>query len=252
MTAAATTISRENVAPMDAEPALRAWHSGSAAPADVLPILHRSASSAADHSNLGAVLRAAGDLPAAEAAYRRAIELDPLFAPAHHNLGNLLADLNRLDEAAASYQSALTANSTYAEAANALGVVRQRQGRLSDAESAFRNASQCAMRWAEPLVNLGVTLLGLERYAEAERLLRQAIVLDPSNAAQRIPDRRRERHARCPRPCTRRASLAKQSRRLPADAGQACRSGAGVPSCTRPASGLRVRAWQPAVRPQLP
>jgi tetratricopeptide (TPR) repeat protein len=85
---------------------------------------------AADHSNLGAVLRAAGRPAEAEAAYRHAIALDPGFAAAHYNLGNLLADMDRPDDAEANYRAAIAAQPKYAEAYNALGTMLQRSGAL--------------------------------------------------------------------------------------------------------------------------
>ncbi|MBN8929399.1 MAG: tetratricopeptide repeat protein [Rhodospirillales bacterium] len=182
MNAGASRASEVRRVRAHADSALRAWHMGSASPRDVLPILRQGAQTAADHSNLGAVLRAAGDRSAAEAAYRQAIRIDPSFAPAHHNLGNLLADGDRLEEAAAAYASAVAANPAYPDAWNALGVIRQRQGRLAEAEPAFRTAMRHAPRWVEPHGNLGVTLLGLEQHHAAERVLRHAVELDPTHA----------------------------------------------------------------------
>lgn len=165
-----------------AEAALLAWHKGSAAPETVLPILRLAAATAADHSNLGAILRSAGDNAGAEAAYRQALAVDPAFAAANYNLGNLLTDEGRLAEAAGAYRSAVASRSTYAEAWNALGTVSQRQGHLKDAEAAFRSAVHHAPRWAEARTNLGLALFALDRLDEAGRTLREAIRLDPDHS----------------------------------------------------------------------
>jgi predicted O-linked N-acetylglucosamine transferase (SPINDLY family) len=166
-----------------AEAALVAWHTGSAAPSAVLAILRRSASTAVDFSNLGAVLRADGDHASAEIAYRDAVALDATCAAAHYNLGNLLADTGRVQAAADAYRSATAARPEYAEAWNALGVVVQRQGHLEQAEEAFRAAATHAPNWVEAQTNVGVALMGLEKYDAAERALRAAINLDPKHAA---------------------------------------------------------------------
>lgn len=178
----ANAASPQAKARTEAEAALLAWHKGSAAPETVLPILRRAATTAADHSNLGAVLRSAGDKAGAEAAYRQAIAVHPAFAAAHYNLGNLLAEEGKLAEAAAAYRSAADARPTYAEAWNALGTVAQRQGHLQQAEAAFRSAAQHAPQWVEARTNLGLAIFALDRLDEAERTLQEAIRLDPGHA----------------------------------------------------------------------
>ncbi len=50
---------------------------------------------------LGSALRHQGNLTGAIAAYRKAIELDPKYAPAQHNLGRVYAHLGQWDKAAA-------------------------------------------------------------------------------------------------------------------------------------------------------
>ena len=57
--------------------------------------------------NLGTALQAKNQLDEAIAEYRKAIELDPKYAPAHYNLGNALRAKNQLDEAIAEYKKAI-------------------------------------------------------------------------------------------------------------------------------------------------
>ncbi|MGA3398780.1 MAG: tetratricopeptide repeat protein [Acetobacteraceae bacterium] len=183
MNTRATTARTSNVARANAMAALAAWQRGEATPAEALKILWPVVRDAADHSNLGALLRALGKPAEAAAAYRRAIALDPQFAAAPYNLGNLLCDAGALPDAEAAYRAALAARPAYPEAFNALGTVLQRRGRLADAVEAFRAAAQYAPRWVEPQTNLGVALLGLERYDAAQRALQAAIAIDPSHAS---------------------------------------------------------------------
>jgi predicted O-linked N-acetylglucosamine transferase (SPINDLY family) len=163
--------------------ALAAWQRGEMTPAEALKRLWPVVRDAADHSNLGALLRALGKPAEAAAAYRRAIALDPHFAAAPYNLGNLLCDAGRIDEAEAAYGAALLARPDYAEALNALGTVLQRRGRLVEAAEAYRAAARHAPRWVEPQTNLGVALLGLERYDAAQKALQAALAVDPSHAS---------------------------------------------------------------------
>lgn len=51
-----------------------------------------------------------GDLPAAEQSVRRAITIDPAYAPARNLLGAILANLGRTDEARAAFAAALRAD----------------------------------------------------------------------------------------------------------------------------------------------
>ena len=183
MTTRAAKPNLPNVARANATAALAAWQRGEATPAEALKLLWPLVHDAADHSNLGALLRALGKSGEAATAYRRAIALDPQFAAAPYNLGNLLCDAGSLPDAEAAYRAALAARPDYAEAWNALGTVLQRRGKLADAAEAFRAAAQHAPRWAEPPTNLGVALLGLERYDAARQALQEALAIDPKHAS---------------------------------------------------------------------
>ena len=182
MTARTTTSAAKNVARADAMAALAAWQRGEMRPAEALRRLWPVVRDAADHSNLGALLRALGKHTEAEAAYRRAIALGPGFAAAPYNLGNLLTDAGRLAEAEAAYADALAARPDYAQACNALGTVQQRRGRLVEAAETFATTARLAPHWVEPQTNLGVALLGLERYDEAKQALQAAIAIDAMHA----------------------------------------------------------------------
>jgi predicted O-linked N-acetylglucosamine transferase (SPINDLY family) len=182
MTTRATQTSSSNVARAKAMAALAAWQRGEMAPAAVLALLLPTLRDAADYSNLGTVLRALGQQRDAEAAYRRAIALDPGFAAAPYNLGNLLADADRLAEAEAAYRAAIAARGDYAEAWNSLGTVLQRRGSLAAAAEAFRAASRHAPKWVDAHTNLGVALLGLEQYEAAGEAFRVALGINPKHA----------------------------------------------------------------------
>ncbi len=104
MSTRAATARTSNVARANATAALAAWQRGEATPAEALKALWPVVRDAADHSNLGALLRALGKPSEAASAYRRAIALDPQFAAAPYNLGNLLCDAGALSEAEAAYR----------------------------------------------------------------------------------------------------------------------------------------------------
>ncbi len=84
-------------------------HGDAAAAAALLQRSVDAAPDAAVLSDLGVMLRASGRLAEAEAAYRRALQLDPSLVQALGNLGNVLLDLHRADEAEAVLTEALRA-----------------------------------------------------------------------------------------------------------------------------------------------
>lgn len=149
---------------------------------EALQLLCQVTENAADHANLGAVLRALGRHAEAEAAYRHAISLDPQMAAAHYNLANLLTEQNRRAEAEASFRTALKHQTDYPAAWNGLGTLLQRKGMLTEAAQAFRHAARQAPDWAEAHTNLGVVLLGLEQRDAAAAALHQALAANPAHA----------------------------------------------------------------------
>jgi len=149
---------------------------------EALSLLRSACDGAEDHTNIGAVLRALGELDEAEVEYRRAIALDPHSVAAHHNLGNLLYDQTQYADAATAYSAATALSPDHADAWTGLGRSLQQQGQLNEALEAFRRAAQCKPPNAEAHANLGTLLMALERNEEAQTVLRQAVILDPKHA----------------------------------------------------------------------
>ncbi len=121
----------------------------------------------------------------AEAAYRMAIEIDPKYSHPWNGLGNLLqVHLARAADAEAAYRRAIELNPTYSSPWNNLGVLLQDHlGRPADAEAAYRKAIELDLQFAKPWHNLGVLLKEhLGRLADAEAAYRKAIELDPKFA----------------------------------------------------------------------
>jgi len=87
-------------------------------------------------SNLGNALAMLSRLPDAEAAFRRALEVDPGFADAAFNLGNALRQQERFASAEESYRRAIAASPMHAGALNNLALVQDAQGKKEDAAQA--------------------------------------------------------------------------------------------------------------------
>lgn len=118
----------------------------------------------------------------AEAAYRRAIELDPNYTAPWNCLGILMYyDLKRYEEAESAYRQAIQLDSKDAFPWIGLGNLLQHQlSRHDEAESAYRQSIKLDPNIAPPWYGLGNLLQQrLNRYGEAEAAYRQAIQLDP-------------------------------------------------------------------------
>jgi tetratricopeptide (TPR) repeat protein len=92
------------------------------------------------HNNLGVVLCDQGKGAAAEAAFRKALELQPDLAMAHNNLGNALRMQGKLREAEAAQRKAIEIKPDYVPAYDALGTTLRDQGKLRQAVAAYRKA----------------------------------------------------------------------------------------------------------------
>ena len=120
-----------------------------------------------------------------EAAYRKAIELEPDDSWAWAHLGQLLhLELKRYDEAEAVYRKALELKPDYLRAWVRLGqLLEEELKRYDEAEAVYRKAIDLKPDIAEGWVILGELLHEeLKRYDEAKAAYRRAIELKPDYA----------------------------------------------------------------------
>jgi tetratricopeptide (TPR) repeat protein len=138
------------------------------------------------HHNLGQALQRQGQIEAALDPLRRAAELEPAFAPAladaHYNLGNHLQGLQRFSEAIENYRQALGLNSGLADAHNNWGVALDNLGKGSEALPHYRRALELDPRHADAHNNLGLSLELSGRRQEAIAHYRQALRFNPRHA----------------------------------------------------------------------
>lgn len=131
------------------------------------------------HKSLGDAARLRGDLPEAEAAYRRSLALRPL-PEAYANLGSTLAAAGRYEEAFGYYRTAVALNPRYAFAWTSYGVALDEAGRPQEALEAHRRALGVDPNLMEAHVNLGSLLDDLGRHDEAIAEYHQALAIMPS------------------------------------------------------------------------
>jgi tetratricopeptide (TPR) repeat protein len=113
-----------------------------------------------------------------EAAFRRAVELDPNFVVAQVHLAGVLRRMNRRDEAEPLYRTAID----HAKDAPTLVLIAdamQSEQRWNDSEPVLRRALQIDARNPGALFLLGRLLAVTKKYAEAESLLRTAVEVNP-------------------------------------------------------------------------
>jgi tetratricopeptide (TPR) repeat protein len=110
---------------------------------------------------------------------RRAIELAPDIPDFHANLGAILMATGQVAEAAAACRRAIERNPGDAEAHGNLGIALLRLGRFADAAAAFGRAVQLRPDHAAGLNGLGIALRQLGRLGEAAKAFRRAADLQP-------------------------------------------------------------------------
>ena len=113
-----------------------------------------------------------------EAAFRRAVELDPNFVVAQVHLAGVLRRLNRRDEAEPLYRAAID-QAKDAPTLVLIADAMQSEQRWNDSEPVLRRALQMDARNPGALFLLGRLLAVNKKYAEAEAVLKTAIEVNP-------------------------------------------------------------------------
>ena len=117
----------------------------------------------------------------AEAAYKRAIELDPSLSNAFTNLGNLMYRRGQLAEAEGYYARALQLDPDQPEAFYNLGFLSFERGDVAAAVLNFKRALQSDPSFADAHFNLGMALLDDGQREEAKGHFQTYLRLDPDS-----------------------------------------------------------------------
>jgi tetratricopeptide (TPR) repeat protein len=102
--------------------------------------------SAVAYSKLGVALVHQRRLEEAEQAFTRAVTIDPGYAPAWSNLGNVRREAGRLEEALQAYERAVAADPDYWIAHQNLGGLYKQMGRTSEAIASLKRATRLSMK----------------------------------------------------------------------------------------------------------
>lgn len=98
----------------------------------------------------------AGDVAAAEQAFRSLASEYPAYSGPLVNLGILAAKAGKLEEAEKTLKQAVERNAQNAAAFNQLGIVYRKLGRFKEADKAYQNAVAADPNYANAYLNLGV------------------------------------------------------------------------------------------------
>ncbi len=109
------------------------------------------------HNGLGLTLMYMERFEEAEAAFRHAIQLDPNWSRPHNDLAVLLRHTNRLDEAEAEALIALSLDPASVANNNNYGNVLLKRGRVEEAEAQYHKAIELDPQEPAPYYNLACT-----------------------------------------------------------------------------------------------
>jgi tetratricopeptide (TPR) repeat protein len=137
--------------------------------------------SASIQTSWGAYLYATRELPAAEAALRKAIGIDPGIMEAHLHLGDLyLVAFRKADEAIKEYQTAVSLAPEHPGAHYALGLALLNKGSASEAEAELLKASELAPGNPLPRQVLGRLYSAQKQYDKALAAFDAALKIFPA------------------------------------------------------------------------
>ncbi len=127
----------------------------------------------------------AGDLAAAEQAFRALASEYPAYSGPLVNLGILAARAGKLEEAEKTLKQATERNAQNAAAFNELGIVYRKLGRFEEAKKAYQQAVQVDPNYANAYLNLGVLCdLYLQQPERALEAYERYLELNPSADAR--------------------------------------------------------------------
>jgi tetratricopeptide (TPR) repeat protein len=145
------------------------------------PMLSETRMRAITETNLGVALAEGGRAADAQARYRRAMTVDPDYAPAYNNLGVALRSQGDISGSIAVYREGLRHRDDYPDLHYNLGNALSEAGQLPEAEAAFRRAIELEPGSAPAYRNLGNLLAAQGRPADGLDYLRRALTLAPDD-----------------------------------------------------------------------
>lgn len=133
---------------------------------------------------LGQIASTENNVAAAEAAFRRALELNPRAARAHAGLAELLLKSDKTNEAIAESRAAIADGDDSSAAYSLLGESLARSGAHDDALISFNEALKRDPKNGFTLRQRAESLIAKNKLREASEDLRSSLAIDPINQTQ--------------------------------------------------------------------
>lgn len=134
--------------------------------------------SASEEVRVAALSMRAGDIGGAEQRYRRAIELEPTWAPPYYHLAQLYGKYGRSAEARDAYHRALALDPSYQMSRDSAGLLYQATGRYEQLEPALRLMLHLDSDDSFALFGLARIATRKKRWSEAEQMLRRSLAVN--------------------------------------------------------------------------
>jgi tetratricopeptide (TPR) repeat protein len=138
-----------------------------------------------EHNDRGVMLFHRRELSAAEAEFRKALDIRPDFAEACNNLGLTLSDLGKKDEAVAAFRKAIELSPDAPEAYNNLGCLYRIRKDYQQAVELFNQAIAKREDYSLAYFNLGVAYEELEKFDLAIKAWERVLSLQPTHEEAR-------------------------------------------------------------------
>jgi tetratricopeptide (TPR) repeat protein len=136
---------------------------------------------AEEHNEKGVMLYHRREPGAAEAEFRRAIDIRPDFAEAHNNLGLALSDQGKRDEAVTVFKKAIELLPDAPEAYNNLGCLFKIKKDYQQAVEYFNQAIAKRADYSPGYFNLGLAYEEMEKFDPAIRAWEKVLTLQPTH-----------------------------------------------------------------------
>ena len=124
-----------------------------------------------------------GDYVAAEAAYRKLLQVNSLDADSYIGLGTSLAGLSRGAEAETSFRQAVAVDPSYSQAYSSLAYYLFERGKIDEATSMLRKVTELVPASAIAWNSLGGALLMNGDFSKALDASSRSLLLEPSKSA---------------------------------------------------------------------
>ncbi|MBU1356921.1 MAG: tetratricopeptide repeat protein [Candidatus Edwardsbacteria bacterium] len=138
-----------------------------------------------EHNDRGVMLFHRRELAAAEAEFRKALDIRPDFAEAYNNLGLTMSDLGKKEEAVEAFKKAIDLSPEAPEAYNNLGCLYRIRKDYQQAVELFNQAIAKREDYSLAYFNLGVAYEELEKFELAIKAWEKVLNLQPTHEEAR-------------------------------------------------------------------